>query len=95
MQQNNKRLVKGFGMVSSEVIKDPGLSLQEKAMYAYLASYADSSTNELFVGINRICDECNITQSTVKRILNSLIKKNVIYRHGRGYKQTSKTILLK
>lgn len=82
-------------MVSNEVIKDPNLTLQEKAMYAYLASYADSTTNELFVGINRICDENNITQSTAKRIINSLIKKNVIYRQGRGYKQTSKTVLLK
>jgi DNA-binding MarR family transcriptional regulator len=95
MKTTNHRLTKGFGMVSTQVMKDPNLSLQEKALYAYLSGYADGGNNELFVGINKICEECSITQSTAKRILNSLVRKNVIVRQSRGLKQTSKTILLK
>jgi DNA-binding MarR family transcriptional regulator len=92
---SNKRIAKGFGMVSSDIIRNPDFSLQEKALYAYLSSYADGLTNEVFVSVNRMCAECNITQSTVKRILSSLEKKGVILRENRGSKVTRKTTLLK
>jgi DNA-binding MarR family transcriptional regulator len=42
-----------------------------------------------------MCAECDITQSTVKRILSSLEKKGVILRENRGSKITRKTTLLK
>lgn len=90
----NYRIEKGFGMVSNTVIRDPELSLREKAMYAYLSSYANSN-NELTVSINRIASECGITPSTVKRILEQLKEKNVITRVRRDIKQSFKTILLK
>ncbi len=32
MKSQNKRLVRGFGMVSSDVIRDPDVSLREKSL---------------------------------------------------------------
>lgn len=76
-------------------MQDPRLSLREKALYAYLATYANSEDNTLFVTIDRICDECNIGRSTVKRILNKLVAMGIISRETRGFNQSKLTMLLK
>lgn len=89
------RLKNGFGMVSNTVMRDPELSLGEKALYAYLSTYANSSTHELFVSVNKIASECDIGQSTVKRHLATLEKKKVISRVSRGHRMSKITILLK
>jgi DNA-binding MarR family transcriptional regulator len=89
------RVKKGFGMVSNTVMRDPELSLGEKALYAYLSTYANSSSDELFVAINKMASECNIGQSTVKRYLATLEKKKIISRVSRGHKVSKITILLK
>lgn len=91
----NHRIKQGFGQVSNTVLRDPELSLGEKALYAYLCTYADSETSELFVSINRIAAECNIGTSTVKRHLHMLEKKGVIIRLKRGHGMSSITRLIK
>jgi predicted transcriptional regulator len=91
----NPRLKDGFGMVSNTVIRDPELSLRDKAIYAYLSTYANSETNSLTVGINRIAADCDIGHSTVKRALENLEKAGVIRRTHRGQGNTKLTILLK
>lgn len=91
----NPRLKGGFGMVSNTVIRDQDISLRDKAIYAYLSTFANRDTNQLTVSIDRIAAECNVDQSTVKRSLLSLKKKGVISRTSRGINKTSITILLK
>lgn len=76
----NKRLQNGFGQVSNDVMRDPELSFQAKTLYAYLSTYADSETNLTYVGLNRMCDELNVTRSTIKRNLSLLKKAGVIIR---------------
>lgn len=93
--KKNPRLTGGFGMISKAVVADPDLGMREKALYAYLATYADSATNELTVSINRMCAELGVTQATVKRSLKILEDKQVIQRLTTGYLKTRKTILLK
>ena len=95
MKSQNKRLVRGFGMVSSDVIRDPDVSLREKSVYAYLASYANSETNEVYVGVKRMASENGVTESTIKRILNSLSKKGIIFRQTTKVGSNTKTVLLK
>lgn len=90
----NTRIAKGFGMISRDVIRDPEISLREKAIYAYLSSYADQD-NELHVSLNRIAAECNVDKSTVKRIFNILKEKGIIVRERRGVGQSYRTILIK
>lgn len=91
----NPRLKGGFGQVSNTVIRDPNISLQQKAVYSYLASYANSVTNDTYVGINKLANECGISQSTIKRILRELEDNNIIRREPRGKGLTHLTILLK
>ena len=82
-------------MVSTTVLRDPNISLGEKAVYAYLSTFADNITNELFVSVSKIANELNISSSTVKRSLIKLEQKNIIKRESRGYKTSKLTILLK
>lgn len=95
MKNKNPRITGGFGMISKAVVADPELSMREKALYAYLATYADSATNELTVSVNRMCAELGITQATVKRSLKILEDKQIIKRISVGHKNVRKTILLK
>lgn len=85
----------GFGMVSNTVLRDPELSLGEKALYSYLSTYADSHTGELFVSINRIAAELGIGHSTVKRHIHTLEKKGILMRLKRGHGMSSITKLVK
>ena len=91
----NQRIKGGFGQVSNTVLRDPEFSLGEKALYAYLCTYANSDSNELFVSVNKMASECNIGVSTVKRYLSNLEKKGVILRIRSGYKAITITKLLK
>lgn len=95
MNIKNPRLNGGFGMVSRSVMTDPELSIREKALYAYLTSYANSISNELTVSVNRMAAECGVTQSTIKRSLKVLEDKGIIQRIVLGAKATRKTIVLK
>jgi len=93
--KQNKRLTKGFGMISNDVIRNPDISLREKSIYSYLASYANNDTNELYVGVKRMASENGVTESTIKRILDSLSKKGIIFRQTTKVGSNTKTVLLK
>jgi DNA-binding MarR family transcriptional regulator len=88
------RFKHGFGMVSNSVMRNPDISLRAKALYSYMASYADADTGQLTVSVNRIASECGIAHSTVKRILKELVDRNIIERKARGRHDTYVTILL-
>ena len=90
----NNRLSKGYGMVSSNVVRDPNISLRDKGLYAYLCSYADVN-NILTVSVNRAAAECDVAPSTIKRILDQLKKEGVIIRESRGSGESFKTIINK
>ncbi len=89
------RLNNGYGLVSSNVVRDPAISLRDKGLYAYLCSYADPVHNTLTVSINRAASECDVDPSTIRRILNQLKKEGVIVRESRGSGQSFKTIINK
>jgi len=91
----NQRIKHSFGIVSNTVLRDPEYTLGEKALYAYLCTYADGVTNELFVSVNKMASECNIGVSTTKRYLQTLEKKGVISRVRNGYKSVTITRILK
>jgi len=91
----NQRIKHGFGIVSNTVLRDPEVSLGEKALYSYLCTYADGATNELYVSVNKIAAECNIGASTVKRHMHTLEQKGILIRVSRGYGISRITRLLK
>lgn len=87
--------LKGYGRVTKDVMRDPNISLIDKAIYAYLCTFADNETDELFVGVKTIANECNVSESTVKRSLISLQKHGVIKRTSREFGKTILTTILK
>lgn len=93
--KKNPRINGGFGMVSKSVLADPDLSTREKALYAYLATYADGVTNELRVSVNRMCAELGVTQATIKRSLKILEDRQIIERISTRALTTRTTVLLK
>jgi DNA-binding MarR family transcriptional regulator len=90
----NPRLKGGYGMVTSNVLRNPDISLRDKGLYSYLATYANSD-NILTVSINRAANECGVDESTIKRILDQLKKQGIIVREQREHGKSYKTTLLK
>lgn len=90
----NNRLKNGYGMVSSSVVRDPAISLRDKGLYAYLASYAGVD-NTITVSVNRAASECDVDPSTIRRILEKLKKNGIIVREIRTTGQSYKTTLIK
>jgi len=95
MVNQNYRLRGGFGQCTSTVMRDPNLKLRDKAVYAYLCTFADSQTNELTVSVLKMASELNITPITVKRSLKELETQKIINRVSRGRGQSKVTVVLK
>lgn len=77
----NTRLEKGFGQVSTTVMKDPSLAPGAKVLYSYLSVYTSAETNTTFVSMERICAELSLTRSTIKRNMSILIKAGIVTRY--------------
>lgn len=95
MSVANFRLKGGFGQCTSNVMKDPSICIRDKALYAYLCTYADSSTNYLNVSVFRMAAELNVSRQTIIRSLKTLELLNVIRRFNRGAGKTKITEILK
>ena len=71
-----------FGIVSYEVISDPNLSVQAKALYSMLACYANKERT-CWPSISTLSDDLNISQSSTNRLIKELKTCNYIRRVGR------------
>ena len=71
-----------FGIVSYEVISDPNLSVQAKALYSILACYANKERT-CWPSISTLSDDLNISQSSTNRLIKELKTCNYIKRVGR------------
>jgi predicted transcriptional regulator len=95
MIYQNSRLKGGFGQCTSTVMRDPNLKIRDKAVYAYLCTFADSINNQLTVSVLKMASELNITPITVKRSLKELETKQIISRINRGRGLSKVTVVLK
>lgn len=77
--------VKRFGIVSYEVITDPLLSTNAKAVYAVLAVHCNKNKT-CFPSNSTIADLLNVSYSTVKRAIRELKLANYIKRKGKYIK---------
>lgn len=91
----NTRLRGGFGQCTNTVMRDPSVSMRDKAVYAYLSTYADSINNQLNVSVFRMAAELDMSKQTILRSLKALESLSIITRIPRGRGQTKITILLK
>ena len=95
MTVSNQRLNGGFGQCTSTVMRDPTISLRDKAVYAYLSIFADSRSNQLRVSVYKMASELNVSKITVIRSLKALEDSNIIKRMAIGKGKSKVTILLK
>lgn len=91
----NLRLKGGFGQCTGNVMKDPTICIRDKALYAYLCTYADGNTNQLNVSVFRMAAELNVSRQTILRSLKALELLNVIRRFNQGAGKTKITEILK
>lgn len=95
MQRTNPRLKNRYGMVTSEVMRDPSIAATAKVLYAYLCTYADPILNTTNVGVSRMTTELGVTESTIKRCLKTLLHTGVITRERTARSRTFVTTLIK
>ena len=74
-----------FGIVNTEVIRDPDLSLRAKGLYALLCTFADKE-KVCFPSINTLSELSGVTRRTIERTLNELEEKKYVERKGRKFR---------
>mgnify|MGYP006266853265 CR=1 FL=1 len=92
-QSNSIRSKAGFAIASNTVLRNPEISLGEKALYCYLCSFADED-DTTFVSVNRMATENGIGYSTALRYLRQLEDKQIISRRQRAYGRSTVTKIL-
>lgn len=85
----------GYGTVYKQVLKDNDLSIEAKAIYSYLSSYAGGK-DTAFPSISLICHELNISEKRFYKHRKELLDKQVISKHrertDNGFSKTIYTI---
>lgn len=70
-------LEKGYGISPKLVMRDEDLSIEAKAIYAYMASYAGNGSNA-FPSISLACKDLNVSEKRFRRHRDQLIDKGYI-----------------
>jgi DNA-binding transcriptional regulator YhcF (GntR family) len=71
-----------FGIVYADVIQDPGLSMNAKAVYALLATFANKK-RECFPSITHLSELLSVNRRTVERSISELKSKGYIQKSGK------------
>jgi len=75
----------GFGKVYIDVLHDPRISLNAKAIYSILATYADNH-GVCWPSMDKLMENTNVSYRTIYRALNELINYKYVKRTGKKYK---------
>lgn len=67
----------GYGNVYKEVMKIPDISIEAKAIYGYLSSYAGGN-NIAFPSVSLICHELNISENRFRKYKDELVERGII-----------------
>jgi len=80
-----------YCQVDIDVLRDPGLSTTDKAIYAVLCSYMSVGDRSGGPSIGTLAEVCGCSKNTVRTAIKNLIAKGVIERKDRFYdgRQTS------
>ena len=68
---------KGTGRIYQNVVRNPLLSVKAKGMYALLSSISDKN-DECSPDIETLCEELNITKTTMYKYMNELVEYGVV-----------------
>ena len=78
------RQSKQFGMVTTEIIRDPTLSVTAKTVYALLSTYANKKS-QCYPTIKTLSERLNVHRKTVERAINELKEKNYVCKEERHF----------
>ena len=67
----------GYGMIPKAVMKNKDISVEAKALYAYICSYAGSG-GKAFPSLQKICEELGMSEKRLYKYRNELIANNLI-----------------
>lgn len=85
----------GYGVVYKKVMKNNNLSIEAKAIYSYLCTYAGNKVIA-FPSVNLICHELNISEKRFYKHRKELIDNKVISTHrertDKGFSNTIYTL---
>lgn len=70
-------LEKGYGLIPQLLMRDKSLSIEAKAIYAYLAAFA-GTTQQAFPGVQLICDELNISEKRYLKHRKQLLDRGYV-----------------
>lgn len=73
-------LSQGYGIIPKMLMKDDDLTIEAKAIYAYIASYAGAGSTA-FPGVSLICHDLNISENRFHTHKKKLIEKGYIHIH--------------
>jgi excisionase family DNA binding protein len=73
-----------YGVVNKDILLDPSLSMQAKAVYALLSIYADK-TRTCYPSIKTLAEYLGAHRRTIERLIKELEEKNYVSRYGRKF----------
>ena len=76
MQMEEKKQ-SGYGFVSKDVLLDPEIPIEAKALYAYLCAHADKS-GKCFPSVEGMCYHLNITEKRFRKYKTVLESQGII-----------------
>lgn len=78
----------GYGYAPKAVMRDPELSIEAKAIYSYLATFA-GNRDIAYPNVSLICSQLNISERRFRRYKDELVQKGYItverYRKENGF----------
>ena len=82
MIQRNIEL--GYGTVTKEAMQDRKLSIEAKAIYAYLCSFAGGK-DEAWPSISKMCYDLDVSENRFRKHINKLLEFEYIERDKRRF----------
>lgn len=67
----------GYGLIPREIMRDKNISIQAKALYSYLASFAGNS-GKAYPSVELMLSELGITRNTFYKYLKELKESNAV-----------------
>lgn len=77
----------GYGTVTKAAMQDKSLTIEAKAIYAYLCSFAGGK-DEAWPSVSKICYDLGISENRMRKHLNMLIEQEYIERYRRRYSES-------
>lgn len=76
--------MKKFGLVHSDILQDPSLSIRAKGVYALLSTYANKD-RECYPSNTTLSEMLGVSKRTLQRVLKELEEKDYVRRKGKVF----------